>query len=244
MKIMQGEKKKAIVLFSGGLDSTTTLYIAMSESFDVYPISFDYKQRHAIELQFAAMTLSKIKDDYDFDLASRWKIIRLDFSQVMGSALVDKSMQVPKNRDESKMSEEIPVSYVPLRNTIFLAYAASYAESIGARDIFAGMNCQDYSGYPDCRPKFVDAMERSITLGSKLADMSDEKFKIHTPLMNMNKKQIIEEGTKLGVDYNFTWSCYDPRVASGRIEPCDTCDSCILRRKGFDDSRFFKESVT
>jgi 7-cyano-7-deazaguanine synthase len=237
-KLEEEEKSKAIVMLSGGLDSTTTIYIALDEQFDVYPVSFNYKQRHSIELQFAAKMLEKLDKMRGLDLKNRWKVFNLDFSQIQASALVNLSLEVPKNREEEEMGKDIPISYVPLRNTIFLSYAAAYAESIGALHIFAGMNCQDYSGYPDCRPEYISQVEKAITMGSRYVDDTTKKFCIHTPLMNLNKGQIIQKGVMLGVDYNLTWSCYDPQISNGRIVPCQECDSCKLRLKGFEDAQF------
>ena len=231
-------KGKAIVLFSGGLDSTTVLYKALSDGYDVYPISFNYKQRHAIELQFAAKTLEKIGIDLGVNLKKRWKVFNLDFSGIEHSALIDLSMSIPKDRPIDDMDKGVPSSYVPMRNTIFLAYAAAYADTIFASHIFIGVNCLDYSGYPDCRPEFIKSILKTLTLGSRYAD--DEKgrdaFCIHAPLMELNKAQIIKLGISLGVDYSLTWSCYDPKITQGQIVPCKVCDSCILRMNGFRES--------
>jgi 7-cyano-7-deazaguanine synthase len=221
---------KAVVLCSGGLDSTTVLYFAIDQGFDVYPVSFNYRQRHVVELTFVKQTLEKL------GLASRWAVFNLDFSQVKASALTDMAISVPESRSPDEMGAAIPVTYVPLRNTIFLSYAAAYAEANDISDIFIGVNVLDYSGYPDCRPAYIKAMEETISLGSKYVDDPDRRrFTIHTPLIDKTKKEIIALGRNLGVDYALTWSCYNPRVEGGRIEPCGTCDSCILRQKGFDE---------
>jgi 7-cyano-7-deazaguanine synthase len=224
-------KRKAIVLCSGGLDSTTVLYHAVHEGFDVYPVSFNYKQRHIVELAFLRQTLEKL------GLASRWTVFNIDFSQIGASALVDMTVDVPQGRSPEEMERSIPASYVPLRNTMFLTYAAAFAESKEIQDIFIGVNVLDYSGYPDCRPKYIESIEQTLNLGSRYVDDPSKKFKIHVPLINKTKAQIIEMGQALGVDYNLTWSCYSPRVVGGKIEACGTCDSCILRAKGFDEAR-------
>ncbi|MEX2755175.1 MAG: 7-cyano-7-deazaguanine synthase, partial [Candidatus Sigynarchaeota archaeon] len=169
-------------------------------------------------------------------LVDKWTVFNLDFSQIGASALVDTSLLVPQGRTAEEMASAIPISYVPLRNTIFLSYAAALAESKDIQDIFIGVNVLDYSGYPDCRPKYIESIEQTLNLGSKYVDDPAKKFKIHVPLINKTKAQIIEMGKALGVDYDLTWSCYNPRVAGGKIEPCGTCDSCILRSKGFSEA--------
>nr|MDO8083829.1 7-cyano-7-deazaguanine synthase QueC [Candidatus Sigynarchaeum springense] len=224
-------KPKAVVLCSGGLDSTTVLYHAIHEGFDVYPVSFNYKQRHVVELAFVQRTLEKL------GIVDKWTVFNLDFSQIGASALTDTSLPVPQGRSTAEMEKSIPISYVPLRNTIFLTYAAALAESKGIQDIFIGVNVLDYSGYPDCRPKYIESIEQTLNLGSKYIDDPARKFKIHVPLINKTKAQIIEMGKALGVDYDLTWSCYNPRIAGGKIEPCGACDSCILRSKGFGEAR-------
>jgi 7-cyano-7-deazaguanine synthase len=223
------ESKKAVVLCSGGLDSTTVLYFALDQGFDVYPVSFNYRQRHVVELTFVKQTLEKL------ELAGRWTVFNLDFSQVRASALTDMLIAVPESRNPSEMDAAIPVTYVPLRNSIFLSYAAAYAEANDISDIFIGVNALDYSGYPDCRPAYIASMEDTISLGSKYVDQPSRRFNIHAPLIDKTKKEIIALGLSLGVDYNLTWSCYQPRVVYGKIEPCGVCDSCILRKKGFDE---------
>jgi len=210
--------KRAVILFSGGLDSSTTLYYAKVKGFKCYCILFDYGQRHKKELK-AAIKLAKLtKSEY------RIVKIKLPWSK---SALTDKSVKVPKNRKTEKMSKKIPVTYVPARNTIFLSFAASYAESIGASRIFIGANALDYSGYPDCRPNYIKAYEKMINLGTK-GGVEGRKIKIETPLIRMTKAEIIKLGTKLKVPYGMTWSCY-----SGGKYPCGMCDSCKLRQMGF-----------
>ncbi|MBN2152334.1 MAG: 7-cyano-7-deazaguanine synthase QueC [Candidatus Lokiarchaeota archaeon] len=224
-------KPKALVLCSGGLDSTTVLYHAIREGYDVYAVSFNYKQRHAIELAFVRRTLEKL------GLVDKWTVFDLDFTQIGASALTDASLPVPQGRSTAEMEGSIPISYVPLRNTIFLTYAAALAESKGIQDIFVGVNVLDYSGYPDCRPAYIESIEQTLNLGSRYVDDPTRKFKVHVPLINKTKAQIIEMGRALGVDYDLTWSCYNPRVAGGRVEACGTCDSCTLRAKGFAEAR-------
>ena len=218
------------MLCSGGLDSTTVLYYAMNEGYDVFPVSFDYKQRHAVELTFVRKTLEKL------GLVDRWTVFHLDFSQIGNSALTDLSLRVPEGRSPEEMEQSIPISYVPLRNTFFLTYVAAFAETRDIQDIFIGVNVLDYSGYPDCRPAYIQSIEQTLNLGSRYVDDPAKKFTIHTPLINKTKAEIIKLGRSLGVDYNLTWSCYNPKVVDGRIEPCGECDSCILRAKGFDEA--------
>jgi 7-cyano-7-deazaguanine synthase len=221
-------KKKAIVLCSGGLDSTTILYHAIHEGYDVYPISFNYQQRHIVELSFVRKTLEKL------GLLGKWKVFNLDFSQIRASALTDGELAVPGGRRPEEM-EGIPITYVPLRNTIFLSYAAAYAEALDIQDIFIAVNAIDYSGYPDCRPEYIESMERTINKGSRYVDDASKKYKIHVPLIEKTKGEIITIGLELGVDYDLTWSCYDPEIQDGGILPCGKCDSCILRKKGFEE---------
>jgi 7-cyano-7-deazaguanine synthase len=215
--------KKAVVLLSGGLDSSTVLAIAMHDGFAPVALSFDYGQRHHIELDAAKRIAA--------DAGVRHAIIAFDLRQFGASALTG-DIDVPKDRAEEQMSSAIPVTYVPARNTIFLSFALGLAETIGAHDIFAGMNALDYSGYPDCRPEFIDAFQNLANLATK-AGVEGQRFTIHAPLIRMSKAQIIQTGTKLGVNYTLTSSCYDPS-ADGLA--CGRCDSCLLRRKGFAES--------
>ena len=211
----------AIVLSSGGLDSTTCLAIAKAEGFSpIYSLSFDYGQRHRFELEAAA------RIGEHFRVADH-RVIKIDLRQFGRSALTD-DISVPKDRDESKMAADIPITYVPGRNTIFLSYALAWAEVLALRDVFIGVNAIDYSGYPDCRPEFVEAFERAAQLGTTLTD-----FQIHTPLIRLTKAQIIRRGVELGVDYSLTHSCYDPDSAG---LACGRCDSCLLRKKGFAEA--------
>ncbi len=217
--------KKAIVLLSGGLDSTTVLAIAKDLGFETYALSFAYGQRHEVELKSAA----KIAQSFG---AKEHKVANIDLRIFGHSALTDE-IAVPKDQDVSK-SESIPVTYVPARNTIFLSYALAYAEVVGAFDIFIGVNAVDYSGYPDCRPKFIEAFESLANLATAAGVENYGKFKIQAPLILMSKKEIIQKGLSLGVDYSQTHSCYDPLVDGNNIVACGHCDSCRLRINGFE----------
>ncbi|MFO3124838.1 7-cyano-7-deazaguanine synthase QueC [Legionella pneumophila serogroup 1] len=210
--------KKAVVLLSGGLDSTTCLALAKSQGFACYALSFSYGQRHSAEL-CAATRIAKHMGAADH------KIVTLDIALFGGSALTDASIEVP----EFKESPEIPVTYVPARNTIFLAMALGYAESIGARDIFIGASSVDYSHYPDCRPEFIESFQSLANLATK-AGIEGDRFTINAPLQYLSKVQTIQLGTDLGVDYGLTVSCYQANEAG---EACGQCDSCIFRKRGF-----------
>ena len=212
------ENKKAIVLVSGGLDSTTTLAIAKNQGFDCYALSFDYGQRHIVEL-VAAKNVAETYNCIDH------KTIKLDLRQVGGSALTDNSINVPESP-----SEGIPVTYVPARNTLFLSYALAWAEVLNANDIFIGVNAVDYSGYPDCRPEYIKAYEQLASLATK-AGVEGASFKIHTPLILLSKADIIKQGIELGVDYSITVSCYQ---ADNKGLACGVCDSCRFRKQGFE----------
>ena len=213
---------KAIVLLSGGLDSTTTLAIAKSSGYDLFAISFNYGQRHKIELELAKTVAREIK-------AKEHRIINIDLRQFGGSALTD-DIDVPTHRGDEKMSTSIPITYVPARNTIFLSYALAYAEVIQCSNIFIGVTSVDYSGYPDCRPEFITAFEILANLATKAGVEGMNRMKIHTPLIHMTKAEIIKEGLSLGVNYGLTHSCYDPNEVG---LACGNCDSCLLRLKGF-----------
>jgi len=214
----------AIVLVSGGLDSATALAVAVRDGFDPYALSFRYGQRHAIELEAARRIASR------FDVR-RHEVVEIDLRAFGGSALTS-DIPVPKDRSNDALARGIPVTYVPARNTIFLSFALAYAEVIGARDIFIGVNALDYSGYPDCRPDFVNAFEHLANLATK-AGVEGHRFQIHAPLISLTKREIIELGTSLGVDYSLTMSCYDP---SSEREACGHCDSCQLRLRGFAEA--------
>jgi 7-cyano-7-deazaguanine synthase len=213
--------KKAVILLSGGLDSATTLAIAKNKGFRCFALTFSYGQRHSIELKAARKVAKSIS-------AFQHKIINIDPSVFANSALTDKSIKVPVNRNIN--SSQIPVTYVPARNTVFLSYALAFAESIGAFDIFIGVNAADYSGYPDCRPEYIKAFEKMANLATAAAIRKKGQYKINTPIIKMTKAQIIKTGTRLGVNYSLTHSCYNPDKAG---KPCGRCDSCRLRLKGF-----------
>lgn len=214
--------KKALILSSGGLDSSTVLAMAADQGFAIYSLSFDYGQRHACEIRAAGKVARAAG-------AERHLVTRVDLKPIGGSALTD-DIAVPKARSESLMAQAIPVTYVPARNTIFLSYALAWAEVLGVWDIFIGVNAVDYSGYPDCRPEYILAFETMANLATKSAVEGKGRYRIHTPLIDMSKAQIILAGTALGVDYGMTHSCYDP---SPQGLACGGCDSCILRRNGF-----------
>jgi 7-cyano-7-deazaguanine synthase len=222
-----GEKKKAVVLSSGGIDSTTAMAIAKQEGYEIYSLSFHYGQRHSVELE-AALKVAKVLD------AEKHLVIRIDLTKIGGSALTD-DMEVPRGRSEKEMGAEIPVTYVPARNTIFLSYALAWAEVLRASGIFIGVNAIDYSGYPDCRPEYIEAFQRLANLATKAGVQGKMVIEIHTPLIKMTKAEIIRKGIELGVDYSETHSCYDP-AAEGKA--CGQCDSCLLRKKGFREAGF------
>jgi len=209
----------AIVLLSGGLDSATCLLIAREEGFEVFALSFDYGQRHRVELERARALAARYG-------ASDHRILRLDLPARGSSALTNPETAVPR---DSLGSEPIPITYVPARNTLFLAHAIAWAEVIGAADVFIGANALDYSGYPDCRPEFLEAFERTANLGTK-AGVEGRRFRIRAPLLSMTKAEIIGRASALGLDFDLTISCYEPSE-SGR--PCGHCDSCLLRNRGF-----------
>jgi 7-cyano-7-deazaguanine synthase len=216
----------AVVLLSGGLDSTTVLAIARDRGFKCFVLSFDYGQRHKFELK-AARRIARA-----FGVADH-VIAKINLRTFGGSALTS-DMKVPKNRAVSQMSHGIPITYVPARNTIFLSFALAYAEVKHCADIFIGVNALDYSGYPDCRPEYIRAYEKMANLATKAGVEKKAKLKIHTPLIKLSKAQIIAQGAKLGVDFSLTHSCYDP-AKNGAA--CGRCDSCLLRKKGFFEAR-------
>jgi len=223
---MSKNPEKAVVLLSGGLDSATALAIARNEGFECFALSFRYGQRHATEIESAkkiARSLSAVEH----------RIIDIDLSAFGGSALIDPGLDVPKNRDESAAANEIPITYVPARNTIFLSYALAWAEVLNCFDIFIGVNAVDYSGYPDCRDEFINAFEKTANLATAAAVQHKGKYIIHTPIIEMTKAQIILRGNELGVDFALTHSCYDP---DEKGSPCGRCDSCRLRLKGFAEA--------
>jgi len=215
-------KRKAVLLLSGGLDSTTILALAQKRGFEIYAISFRYGQRHRRELQAARRIAAAAK-------VARHIIVGIDLGSIGGSALTT-GIAVPKDRPLKEMSRGIPITYVPARNTIFLSLALAWAEVLGCADIFIGVNALDYSGYPDCRPRYIKAYERLANLATRAAVQDGRKLTIHAPLIRMTKAQIIRTGLQLGVDYSQTCTCYDPASAG---EACGRCDACLLRLKGF-----------
>jgi len=217
--------KKAVVLLSGGLDSATVLAIAKAEGYEPNALSFNYGQRHAWELEAARRVAASMG-------AAQHRIANIDLRIFGGSALTD-DIAVPKGRKAAEMAEGIPITYVPARNTIFLAFALAWAEVLGANDVFIGVNALDYSGYPDCRPEYIAAFEKMSNLATKAGVEGRQKLKIHTPLIALTKAQIIGRGVALGVDYSMTSSCYDPGPNGA---PCGECDSCLLRQKGFSEA--------
>lgn len=246
--------KKAVVLLSGGIDSSTTAAIAKAEGYEIYALSFDYAQRHRLELEFAKKVAESLE-------AKKHLIIKFDLREIGGSSLTD-DIEVPKRvmsyelEVESKKqnqnselripnSELIPITYVPARNTIFLSFALGWAEVLEAHDIFIGANVVDYSGYPDCRPEYLKAFEEMANLATKASVEGSIRFKIKAPLLYMTKGEIIKKGSGLGFDYSLTWSCYDPQEIRVEVQlsnfranyvPCGRCDSCIFRAKGFKEA--------
>lgn len=215
--------KKAVVLLSGGLDSTTCAWAAKAAGYDVYALSFDYGQRLARELESARAIAKAVG-------AAEHIVMSFDLTRWGGSALTDENVAVPTGRSVDEMEASIPVTYVPGRNTLFLSFGLSYAEAVGAQAIYLGVNSYDYSGYPDCRPEFIAAFQEVARLGTRAADGAPA-VTIETPLLHKNKRQIVEFGRELGVDYGLTWSCY-----LGGATPCGGCDACLLRAKGFDEA--------
>ena len=216
--------KRAVILLSGGLDSATALAVAAREGFELYAMSFDYGQRHAVELDCARKQAAQA--------GAAHTLVRIDLRAFGGSALTA-DIDVPKGRAADAMGTDIPITYVPARNTIFLSFALAWAETLGSSDIFIGVNALDYSGYPDCRPEYIQAYERMANLATKAGVEARQRLRIHTPLIHLTKAEIIRKGMELGVDYAITRSCYDPD-ASGRA--CGQCDACLLRLKGFAEN--------
>ena len=216
---------KAVVLLSGGVDSATALAIARREGFELYALTFRYGQRHAIEIESAKRVAAAFA-------VARHEIVQFDLRRFGGSALTD-SMSVPKDRSPDAMAREIPITYVPARNTIFLSFALAWAEVVDAVDIFIGVNALDYSGYPDCRPEYIAAFETMANLATRAGVEGRQRLRIHTPLIAMSKAEIIRTGRSLGVDFALTASCYDPSPTG---EACGRCDACVLRLKGFAEA--------
>jgi 7-cyano-7-deazaguanine synthase len=222
---MSRHQKPAVVLLSGGLDSTTTLAIAKHQGFRLHALTFQYGQRHAVEIAAARRVAQAFA-------VERHVIVDVDLRVFGGSALTDE-LAVPKNRTPEDLSHSIPITYVPARNTVFLAYALACAEVTQSEDIFLGVNALDYSGYPDCRPEYIRAFEAMANLATKAAVEGQQRLRIHTPLIHLSKAQIIQRGLELGVDYGLTHSCYDPNPDGAS---CGQCDSCLLRLKGFKEA--------
>ena len=223
--MIETKAKRAVVLLSGGLDSSTVLAIARCQGYELFALSFSYGQRHIVELEAASRVAASIG-------VAAHRVAKIDLRIFGGSALTA-DIDVPKGRDAEQMSHGIPITYVPARNTIFLSFALAWAEVLGSSDIFIGVNALDYSGYPDCRPEFIEAFEKMANRATRAGVEGRQALKIHTPLIAMTKAQIVAKGTELGVDYSLTSSCYDPSTAG---EPCGECDSCLLRQKGFREN--------
>ena len=219
-------KKKAVVLSSGGIDSTTVMFIAMQKTFTIYSLSFNYGQRHLYELGAAKKIAQSLHVEKHF-------VLEIDLQKIGGSALTDPAGMPDAFRGKEMETGKIPDTYVPARNTIFLSFALAWAEVIGASSIFTGVNAIDYSGYPDCRPEYIEAFEKMANLATKAGVEGKTKIKIETPLIYMNKAQIIKKGLALGVDYSLTHSCYNP-TETGLA--CGRCESCFYRRKGFQEA--------
>jgi 7-cyano-7-deazaguanine synthase len=217
--------RKAVVLLSGGLDSTTVAAIARQQGYAVYALSFDYGQNHKLELESAARVAQGLG-------LAQHAVVKVDLRSFGGSALTSDT-PIPKHRTADDIGNGVPVTYVPARNTVFLSLALAWAETLGATDIFVGVNALDYSGYPDCRPEFITAFERMANLGTKIGTEGGARIRIHAPLISMTKKEIVETGLSLGVDYSITTTCYDPSSAG---EACGACDACLLRLKGFEQA--------
>ncbi|MET9250282.1 7-cyano-7-deazaguanine synthase QueC [Nonomuraea sp. NPDC003709] len=219
---MDTGNSKAVVLLSGGLDSTTVLAIAREEGYETYALSFSYGQRHTEELEAAKKIALELG-------TAQHVIADVNLAAFGGSALTDHTVDVPHHESIEDLDVGIPITYVPARNTIFLSFALAWAETLGSSDIFIGVNALDYSGYPDCRPEYIEAYERMANLATKVGIEGIQKLKIHTPLINLTKAQTIQRGLELGIDYSLTRSCYDPNDG----QACGTCDSCLLRARGF-----------
>jgi 7-cyano-7-deazaguanine synthase len=217
--------RKAVVLLSGGLDSATVAAIAQQQGYVVYALSFDYGQSHKLELESAARVAQNLG-------LAQHAVVKVDLRSFGGSALTSDT-PIPKHRSAAEIGIGVPVTYVPARNTVFLSLALAWAETLGATDIFLGVNALDYSGYPDCRPEFITAFERMANLGTKIGTEGGARIRIHAPLISMTKKEIVETGLSLGIDYSITTTCYDPSPTG---EACGACDACLLRLKGFAEA--------
>lgn len=220
---MESNDRKAVILLSGGLDSATVLAIALAEGYETYALSFRYGQRHTVELDAAKKVATELG-------ATEHVVAEIDLRVFGGSALTA-DIDVPHHDSADDLdTSEIPITYVPARNTVFLSFALAWAETLDASDVFIGVNALDYSGYPDCRPEYIEAYERMANLATKAGVEGRQHLRIHTPLIDLSKAQTIARGLELGVDYSLTHSCYDP---SPQGRPCGTCDSCLLRSRGF-----------
>jgi 7-cyano-7-deazaguanine synthase len=225
-------RKHTVVLLSGGIDSATCVALAKLQGFDVYALSFNYQQRHLIELEAARRVACALK-------VSDHLILDLPLGKIGGSALTS-NLEVPKNSTLEQITSRIPITYVPARNTIFLSFALALAEVLDTGDIFIGVNALDYSGYPDCRPQYIKAFEKMANLATKKTVEQELRIRIHTPLITLSKAQIIQKGIELGVDYAMTHSCYDPGLNGAA---CGCCDSCVLRKKGFSEAGILDPTV-
>lgn len=215
----------AVVLLSGGLDSTTVAASAGRDVYAVHALSLDYGQRHRAELDAARRVARELE-------VAAHRVLAIDLAAFGGSALTS-DLEVPKDREPTKMADDIPITYVPARNTVFLSFALAWAETLRAQDIYIGVNALDYSGYPDCRPEYIEAYETMANLATRAGVEDAQRLKVHTPLIDLTKAQIIQRGLQLGVDYSLTSSCYDPAPSGA---PCRQCDSCLLRAKGFAEA--------
>ncbi|MFI6603545.1 7-cyano-7-deazaguanine synthase QueC [Nonomuraea sp. NPDC050536] len=225
--------RKAVVLLSGGLDSTTVLAIAREEGYETYALSFRYGQRHTEELEAAKKIAVELG-------AAQHVIAEINLAVFGGSALTDPALEVPHHESAEDLGAGIPITYVPARNTVFLSFALAWAETLGSSDVFIGVNALDYSGYPDCRPEYIEAYEHMANLATKAGVEGTQKLKIHTPLIKLTKAETIQRGLGLGVDYALTHSCYDPIDGCA----CQTCDSCLLRSRGFSQLGLVDPSFT
>jgi 7-cyano-7-deazaguanine synthase len=225
---MSSPAPRAVCLLSGGMDSAVALAQARADGFECYALSCDYGQRHRVELDAAARVARELG-------AKEWRVVRVDLPQIGGSALTD-ALAVPKDRCEADIGRGVPVTYVPARNTVFLALALGWAEVLGARDLFVGVNVLDFSGYPDCRPEFLRAFEELARLATAAGTEEHARFQVHAPLLELSKAAIVKRGGELGVDFAWTHSCYDPLVRGEDVLACGHCDACQLRRKGFREA--------
>jgi 7-cyano-7-deazaguanine synthase len=226
---MGSTAKRAVCLVSGGMDSAVALAEARAQGFECHALSFDYGQRHSVELAAAAQVAQALG-------ASEQRVVRVDLSALGGSALTG-ALAVPKDRAEAEIGRGVPVTYVPARNTVFLSLALAWAEILGARDIFVGVNQLDYPGYPDCRPEFLRAFEELARVATAAGTEESARFRIHAPLLELTKAAIVRRGIELGVDFSLTHSCYDPFVRGTEVKACGRCDACLFRRKGFAEAK-------